>query len=260
MQERLKKILIFVLVVCSWILFLFLVFDYFQEFNTYSSTTKVTNALELISYLFFITSFSYSNVNWFYTNWKKVIVFIANPSVVWKITTIYTVTELDNDFTKNIFLDLSDKYIDLKFPNSYNSNLSRYEITINNEKYILSVEKPDNYEIRVISEYRISYRKSLKNLYDTYSEIEEIIRMNFIHPRELSYILTVQMDNYNPFYKVYLSHFEKIGKFNFSMNYDIDEAEITVQNNKISIYSSSLSSIKNISNKYVAISNNNLFQ
>lgn len=260
MKNKLKKIAILFLVVLSWIIFAVFVFNYVKEFPNNSATNRLTSLLELFGYLILISSFSYSNINWIFISWKKIIVFLANPSVSWKMTTVYTVNQRQDRLTMNIFNDLSKKFVDLKFADCYNDELSRYEIIVNKNKYVLSIEEldEDEFQIRIISDYRISYRESLKDLYSTYSEVESDIRTNFVHPADISYLLSISLDNFNPFYKVYLNNFEKMDSLNFSIIYDVYGAKVSIQNNKISIQSDSLSHIKKISKEYIAVSNDSL--
>lgn len=258
-MDKIKKYTPLVLVIIAWIAFAVLSINYINSFKESSNTSRVTSFIELIGYFIFICSYSYSHVNWIFTNWRKLIVYIANPSVSWKITTVYSVNQINENLTEDIFKDLSSKYSDFKFPNSYNKNLTKYEISVNQNQYVLSIENPDEYEVRISSKYRTSYRNSLSDLYTTYSEVEGIIRSNFIHPTDVSYLLSIELDDFNPFYKVYLNNFEKIDKLNFNMKYELDEGTVFIKNNNISIHSTSLAQIKSISKEYIAISNNNLF-
>lgn len=260
MQKKYKIWGLTIFLIVSWIFLFYLLFMFFYNFKSNSLFANLTSFFELSGAFFLILNFTYGNVNKIFMIWKRVAVFCANPSVNWKMATIYNVTELRSDTYERIFNNLNSMFDDFSFPNYYNSNLSNYEMKINQNKYLITIDSMDEcFEIRVSVNFRTSYRDSLKDLYSDYEQIEQVIRSSFDRPSNLSYLLVIELEKFNPFYKIYLKHYDKIEKFKFKMSYTNNNANVIISNNKISIEAKKLFDIKNISKNYIAISNDNLF-
>ena len=260
MKRKLFNNLKIVFVLISWASVIAIAVGYFQEFNASTVPARIQSGLEVMGYFYFVASFTYANFSVVYSFVRRALVYVVNPSVSWKITTVFKVEDFDDDLNGNIFNDLNEKYENFKFPSYYNKELTKYSLDVNGNAFIISFEEVfESYEIRIISEYKTSYRNSIKELYNTYFEVVDIIQPNFNHPKNVSYLLTIKMEDYNPFYKIYINNLDKIDKLDFSMKYQIGKSDISVRSNKISIASSSISEIKEISQKYIAISNDRLF-
>ncbi|MGX7108317.1 hypothetical protein [Facklamia miroungae] len=262
MRKIMKNIFLLLLVLILIYYFIGESLLFFNNFSQFTLPDILINFTELASLVFLIFNFVYKNINTIFEKVERLKMYLLNPTVDWDIQTIYHIDELDENFINKVFEKLSNEYDTFKMPDSYLENLSKYYIDIENNRYTLSIENmpiSDLLEIRFMQNYRISYRESYKNLHYEYSKIEQDIRMVFSNTKSIKFLLTIKFDELNPFYKITLKTYNKLTKFTFNMKYTIEGCDVRVKNNEMTISSDCLKKVEDISKKYIALSNNSLF-
>ncbi|MHA3225720.1 hypothetical protein ACV7JQ_07220 [Globicatella sulfidifaciens] len=263
MRLKSKTVLKFLFLITLIIIATLQLLDTINQYSNNSRGQNFQNILEFSGMLVLIFNFIVNNINFIFELYEKCKVYILNPTVNWKIQTIFSVESFEEDSMSRLFDKIKKETDEFSFPHYQKSFSNEYKIRLYNKDYIISVEPiefDDNYEIRFIHEYQISYRESLKDFDKNYKMLEEKIKSVFSNTDDINYLLSITFDDFNPFYKIYLKKYDDMESIDFNMEYEVEDCQIIVTNNKITVASKFLDSVMKISKKYIAISNQNLFK
>ena len=240
-----------------WLAFFILIISFIMT-GEYTIDSFLNQGPGIVSIFVLASTYTYNSFSsiFVWVNQRKMEMF--NPTVHWSMQFEF----FSKEFESNIFNELFDKIYemgkDVKIVAKDEKQLFLRIDQINIEIFVDNEEDAYLYTVYFISD--ISYRDSLKNFYVIYEEYLNIIKTNIHKPYEEQYILKLKFKEHNPFYKVYLKRIDKPSNMEFSMRFNDESNEYVIRKNEMQVISKSLVNIKDVSSKYIAVSNKNLLK
>lgn len=192
------------------------------------------------------------------------LVYIANPTVDWALEYRYDTKKIPEDFLRQVQNKVIDSFSNVK-TNSFShtnmqlelDNFFKIDFSILDNKTIL--DNNSRYKVIVKTNATVSYRESLKNIFNSYEKVINVVKnMDGITINPI-YILKIKFTDYSPFVKVIPKILNNKQEFDYKIDYDIEGIKFSAYNNTLEIISPVFSEIQNLSKKYIALSNDKIF-
>lgn len=182
------------------------------------------------------------SIRFFYQRWEAFYLFVQrikfyfiNPSTNWDMVITYK-----GSFTKETFEMLIKRFIEDKKDGQKILYLSPNEVEVRVNGLTLQVFYVDDEDIEVhILNYPVTYEKALDTLTGTISPLIESAE-SVIKPESKIYYLSVNFDDKNPYYGLYINKLSQSDVIRFNAVFKVQNNQVDVHKNKLTIRSSSM--------------------
>lgn len=256
-----KKIWRVIFLIMLFLINIYLLIDLAVSFNT---SRFINSLVSYVPTLLFTVTYVYENIDIVFEKYNIALVRFLNPTVDWSLEYRYSTKEIPEDFFRNIQNSLIDSFSDVKTKNITHINMqieldnfSNIEFSIKDTKSVL--DQDSRYEVFIKTNAKISYRDSLNNIFNNYEKVINIVRDMIGFTKNPVYILKVKFEEHNPFVKVIPKVINNKNNFSYKINYEINKTKFSSYNNTLEIVTPELTNIQKLSKKYIALSNDKLF-
>lgn len=244
-----------------------IIINFYLLFSLFKSASIFETVDNLISYVptfLFTLTFLYQNIDALFERFNIFLAYVANPTVNWSLEYKYDTRELPETFLNELQNNLISSFSNSRTIN-FNQHNMRLEIgdfynvefSILDSKTIMDQES--RYRVVVKTSAKISYRDSLSNIFNDYDKVINIVKNMDGKEKNSIYILKVKFDEHHPFIKILPKIINNRHKFNYKIDYEINETLFSAYNNTLEIANTKLPEIQKLSKKYIALSNDKLF-
>lgn len=257
-MKKLWKIILFI------VLLIINIYLVIELFNSADSSELLNRIISYGPTLFFSITYTYHSFDTLYSLFNILWVSFINPTVNWSLEYEYDVENVSRNFFSEIQDELINNFKGTKTL-SINDRIMQIEIDdflkvdffVTENQTILKGKYKNTITIKTNA--TVSYRYSINNIFEKYELVLGVLNNMKDRSQNSVYSLKIKFDKYNPFIAVIPKLININNQLNYKMNYQINETDFSVSNNTIEIISHSLKEIEKYSKKYIAISNDKLF-
>ncbi|GED55436.1 hypothetical protein EDM54_02435 [Brevibacillus borstelensis] len=200
-------------------------------------------------WLAFSIRFFYQRWESFYLIVQRIRFFFINPTTNWDMVITYK-----GHFSRETFEQLIKRFVGSKNEGQKILYLSPNEVEVRQNGLTLQVFYVDDQEIEIhMLNYPVAYEKAIDTLTGTITPLIESAE-TVIKPESKTYYLSVNFDDKNPYYGLYINKLSQNEILQFNVVFKVQNNQVDLHKNKLTISSNSMGELVNLSKDYLALS------